>query len=581
MSEKWRKTLAVVLALGLALFVFGVSGCAQTEDKPETPAAEEPVAGGTFVFGDMTEPAYIDPYNAQETSGVNVESNLFDSLVAIDPIDATKLLPAAAESWEPNGTLDVWTFKLNPDGKFSDGTPVKAQDFVFAWNRIANPKEVNTITKKADPSVLGFHLESVKGYQDVVDGKATTMSGLKAVDDLTLEVTLSKPYADFEFVVAHPALAPVPQKYVEGGVDYNGTKVPFGEMPIGNGPFKMSEPWKHEQYIKTVKNENYYGEKGYLDGVDYIIFKDTETEFLEFQAGNLDFSIIGQGQIETAKTQWGESPDGYTVNPGEQVLLGAFPGLYYIEMNNLDPVMKNIDVRRAVSLAINRQAICDVVWQGTRVPADGFVPPGIGGHVEQAWPDAKYDVEAAKAALEKAGFPGGEGLPKLKLSYNADGQHKPVMELVQSDLATIGVTADLNPYADFASYLKASEQPPGATVDGPRSQVQFGRMGWVADYPTPANFLLSMFITGGGNNYSGFSNKTIDDMMSAANAIADTAARSKAWEEINKKIGADTPVAPLAFYRNNFVGSDRVHGFVFGVTQLPEFGKTWLTNGGQ
>ncbi len=573
MSVRWRYTLAVVLALGLILSLAAMSGCKPTTTTPGGTTGETPVAGGTFQFGDMTEPAYIDPYNAQETSGVNVESNLFDSLVAIDPLDATKLVAAAAESWEPNGTLDVWTFKLNPNDKFSDGTPVTAKDFVYAWNRIANPKEINTITKKADPSVLGFHLESVKGYQDVVDGKATTMSGLKAVDDLTLEVTLSKPYADFEFVVAHPALAPVPQKYVEGGVDYNGTKVPFGEMPIGNGPFKLSEPWKHEQFLKTVKNENYYGTKPYLDGVDYIIFKDTETEYLEFTAGNLDFSIIGNGQIDTAKTTYGESSDGYTVDPGKQVLLGAFPGIYYLEINNLDPVMKNIDVRRAVSLAINRQAIVDVVYQGTRIPADGFVPPGIGGYLQQAWPDAKYDVEAAKAALSKAGFPDGKGLPKLKLAYNADGAHKPIMELVQSDLATIGVTADLQPYADFASYLKACEQP-GSTV-------QFGRMGWVADYPTPANFLLSMFITGGGNNYSGYSNKTIDDMMSAANAIADTAARSKAWEEINKKIGADCPVAPVVFYRNNFVGSDRVHGFVFGVTQLPEFGKTWITGGGK
>jgi len=573
LSARWRYTLAVVLALGLILSLAAVSGCKSTTTTPGGTTGETPVAGGTFQFGDMTEPAYIDPYNAQETSGVNVESNVFDSLLVIDPLDATKLLPAAAVSWEPNTDLTVWTFKLDPNDKFSDGTPVTAKDFVYAWNRIANPKEINTITKKADPSVLSFHIDKIQGFKDVAGGKTTTMSGLKAVDDLTLEVTLSEPYADFEYVVAHPALAPVPQKYVEGGVDFNGTKVPFGEMPIGNGPFKLSEPWKHEQFIKTVKNENYYGQKGYLDGVDYIIFKDTQTEYLEFQAGNLDFSIIGDGQINTAKTTYGESTDGWTVDPGKQVLLGAFPGIYYIEINNLDPVMKNIDVRRAVSLAINRQAICDVVFQGARKPADSFVPPGIGGYEKGAWPDSKYDVEAAKAALAKAGFPGGAGLPKLKLAYNADGAHKPIMELVQSDLATIGVTADLNPYADFASYLKACEQP--------GSKVQFGRMGWVADYPTPNNFLYAMFVTGGGNNYSGYSNKTVDDMMAKANGIADTAARNAAWLEINKTIAADCPVAPIMYYTNTYVGSDRVHGFVYGLTQLPDFSKTWLTNGGK
>ncbi len=404
-------------------------------------------------MGDMTEPAYIDPYNAQETSGINVEAQVFDSLVANDPLDPRKLVAAAAESWEPNADASVWTFKLNPNGKFHDGTPVKAYDFVYAWNRIANPKEVNTITKKADPSVLGYHLESIKGYQDVVDGKATEMSGVKAVDDLTLEVTLNYPYADFEYVVAHPALAPVPKALVEGGVDFNGTKVPFGEMPVGNGPFKMSEPWKHEQYIKVVSNEDYYGDKPLLDGIDFMIFKDTNTEYMEFQAGNLDFSIIGDGQIDAAKAQYGEAPDGYTPEPGKQCVFGPYLGIYYLEMNDNDPSLKNADFRRAISLAINRQAICDVVYQGTRVPADDFIPPGATGYIEGAWPDSKYDVEAAKAMLEKAGYPGGAGLPTLKLSYNADGPHKPIMELVASDLATIGVKAQISPVPDFATYL--------------------------------------------------------------------------------------------------------------------------------
>ena len=108
-----------------------------------------------------------------------------------------------------------------------------------------------------------------------------------------------------------------------------------------------------------------------------------------------------------------------------------------------------------------------------------------------------------------------------------------------------------------------------------------GRMGWVNDYPTPNNFLYSMFVTGGGNNYSGYSNKTVDDAMIAANGIADTTARNAAWGEVDKKIGADCPVAPLLFYRNNYVGSDRVHGFIWGLTQIPEFDKTWLTGGGK
>ncbi|PKQ14275.1 MAG: ABC transporter substrate-binding protein, partial [Actinobacteria bacterium HGW-Actinobacteria-8] len=276
------------------------------------------------------EPAYIDPYNCQETEGMQVTQALFDSLTDFDNVDPTKVIPAAAISWEPNADATVWTFKLNPDGKFSDGTPVTAKDFVYAWNRIANPETINTSTGKADPSIIGYHLGFIKGFDDVSGGKGTEMEGLKAVDDTTLEVTLSQSFADFEYVVAHPSLGPVPQAAVEAGIQYDGATVSYGDMPIGNGPFKMAEPWKHNQYIKVARNDAYTGDPAYLDEVEFRIFKDPETAYTEFEAGNLDFTQIGEGKIKDAVAKYGESADGYTVAPGKQVLLGAEASTYYM-----------------------------------------------------------------------------------------------------------------------------------------------------------------------------------------------------------------------------------------------------------
>lgn len=562
--------LALVLVLVLMVGAVAASGCTKApEQGGGGTTSSGPVKGGTLRYytGD---PAYIDPYNTQESEGTQVEQALFDSLTEVDPLDSTKLRPAAAEKWQANADATVWTFTLNKNDKFVDGSPVTAKDFVYAWNRIVNPKTVNTITKKVDPSVIGYHLQAVKGYQDVVDGKATEMSGLKAVDDYTLEVTLSYSFGDFEFVAAHPALAPVQQKYVEGGVDFNGAKAAFGDMPQGNGPFKMKEPWKHGQYVKVARNDAYYGGPANLDGIDFMTFKDSDTAYLEFEAGNLDFTQIGSGKIKDAITKYGEAENGYTANPGKQVLLGAENSVYYLVINNkLAPYDKK-DFRRAISLAVNRQAICDAVFQGTRDPADNIVPPGIAGYEKGMWPDAKYDVEGAKAALAAAGYPEGKGAPEIKLQYNADNSyHQKVMELVQADLKAIGLKATLASTPDFPTYLKE--------WDGGKGQV--GRLGWLADYPIMDNFLFPIFNSKSSDNYSKYNNPAADKGIEDARKVVDTAARLKAYNEVDKLIGADTPVAPLMFYKHNFVASARVHDLTYSAQSLTDFSKVWLEGG--
>lgn len=558
-----RRWLASVLAAGLvASLVLG--GCAQPAEQPEKPAGEQVKKGGTMSFY-IGEPAYIDPYNAQESEGVQVTQVLFDSLTQFDSADITKILPAAAASWSSNEDATVWTFKLQPNGKYADGAPVKAQDFVYAWNRIANPKTKNTLTGKADPSIVSYHLGYVKGFDEVSAGKATEMEGVKALDDLTLEVTLKQPFADFPYVVAHPALAPVRQDLVENGVDYNGKKVPFGDMPIGNGPFKMAEPWKHNQYIKVVKNENYYGTQPNIDGVEFRIFKDPETAYTEFEAGNLDFTSIGEGKIKDAIAKYGESKNGYTVNPGEQVLLGPEAATYYLIFNTKDPILKNPNVRKAISLAINRQAICDVVFEGTRQPADNIVPPGLAGYEAGAWADARYDVEAAKKALADAGYPDGKGLPTLRLSFNSGGGHEKIMELIQADLKAIGIQTKFDS-ADFPVYLKQLDQ----------GKHQIARLGWIADYPIAYNFLYPLFDSKSGDNKSQYANPAVDKAIAEGQTILDDAQRAAKYAEISKTIAADNPVAPIMFYKHTRVGSARLRDFTYDAMGLADFTKVWI-----
>jgi oligopeptide transport system substrate-binding protein len=548
------------LALGV------LAGCApkQTATTGGGTASSTPKAGGTMSFY-IGEPAYIDPYNTQESEGTEVEQSLFDSLTRVDPLDPTKLVPAAAASWSSNADATVWTFKLDPNDKFADGTPVTAKDFVYAWTRVCDPATKNTLTGKADPSVISYHLAFVNGYDALQAGKTKVLDGVKAVDDLTFQVSLSKPFADFAFVAAHPALAPVPQKLVEAGVDASGTVVPFGEMPIGNGPFKMAEPWKHNQFIKVVRNDNYYGTKAYLDGVDFKIYKDTEAAYTDFVAGNLDFSPIGEGKIKAAQATYGTSDNGYTVNPGKQVVLGAENATYYLIFNTKDKVFANKAIRKAVSMGINRQAICDIVFEGTRDPADNIIPPGIAGYEKGVWLDTAYDLPGAQKVLSDAGFPGGKGIPTIKLSFNSGAGHEKIMELVQSDMKKLGITATFDS-ADFPVYLKQLDA----------GKFQLGRLGWIADYPIADNFLYPIFQSKSGDNKSKYSNPAVDAALDNARKTVSTDERIAAYQAIDKTVQADDPVAPLLFYKHTRVGSKRLHNFTWDAQGLGDFASVWV-----
>jgi oligopeptide transport system substrate-binding protein len=341
--------------------------------------------------------------------------------------------------------------------------------------------------------------------------------------------------------------------------------VAFHDLPIGNGPFMMAGPWQHDQLIQVVRFEDYPGQKAYLDGVDFKIFKDQDTAFLEFKAGNLDFTSIPSGQVAASKTEFGESADGYTIEPGKQVLTGPEISTYYLVCNLTDELLQNADLRKAISLAINRQAICDTVYEGVRSPATGIVPPGIAGFLPDQWPYAKYDVEQAKQMLEKAGYPGGEGLPELRVGFNSGVGHEDVFALVQADLKAIGINTKLEG-VEWAQWLDQMDA----------KDFQLGRLGWSSDYPIMDNWTYSLFQSDSLDNHSFYNNPAVDQANIAARQIADSDARIAAYQEIERTIGEDSPVAPMVFYAHQHVGSDRIHGFVYSPMSYVDLAAVWI-----
>ena len=515
-------------------------GSATTGDSTST------ASDGTVKYY-ISNPDCIDAYNLNEDQGTQVGYLLFDSLTDFD-YDQDKLVPKAADSWEANDDATEFTFHLHKGMKFHNGEDVDAESFVRGWTRVVNPSYGHT-----NAGVLDYHLALVEGYDECLadtTGKVM-LSGCTAKDAETFVVKLTQPYADFPYVAAHPALAPAP-KVVEDADQQDA----FYLAPIGNGPFQMDGSWVDGQYINVKAFDGYYGDKPKVKAIQFNIQKDVETGYREFTAGNYDVAEIPPASITDALSQYGESDDGYTATPGKQCLTGAEVSVYYLNMNCEDETLKDVDVRRAISLAINRQAICDTLYNGIRKPADDILPPKIMGYKEGAWKYSKYDKDAAAALLDKnypADADGNRNL-KIQISYNPEGGHKEIMEMVQADLKAIGIDAQ----ADTREWK-------AILADYRSGNTQTGRLGWTADYPIADNFLYALFNSAsiGGDNCSQFADDEVDKLLNEARTTVDDDERVKKMQEADALIGEACPVAPIMYYAHEVVASKKLKSFNF------------------
>lgn len=497
----------------------------------------------------LSEPAYIDPYNAQENQGTAVARAMFDGLMTWD-WDTNSAVPVCAAE-APTVSEDglVYTFKLKEGMTFHNGDPVDAESFVRGWTRVADPT-------METPSDICYHLAPVAGYAEFNAGDTTEFTGLKAVDELTFEVTLTDPMGDFPAVCCHPGLVPVPKAATDDPKS-------FLEQPIGNGPFMMDEPWKHNQYINLVKFADYHGEAPKLDGVYCSIQKDPDTAYREFEAGSIDFAQIPTGQIEDNKEKYGVSEDGYTSTPGKQCLLGVELSTYFMIPCSKDEVLQDVNVRRALSLAINRQNIVDTLYEGSRMPATSIMPTAIDDDPLNNWEYCAYDPEKAAQILDDAGYPadadGKRGI-EITLNYNGDGGHEDLMSTIQLDLEAVGFTIKQDA-VEWATYLTNLSD----------DKFSLGRLGWTADYPIMDNFLYPNFYTGADNNYEKYSNPEADALMLEARQIQDEEERKAAYRKVCAMIGEDMPVIPIMFYAHNYVASKRMKSFNYDAQTIPHF----------
>ena len=544
--------------MSMALTAAMVISMAATPVFAEDTAADE---GFNLNLCIASEPQTIDPALNSAVDGAIMTNHMFEGLVkwVDNGSGEAELAPGQAESWEKtvndDGTV-TYAIKMRDGIKWSDGKDVTAGDFEYSWKRLADP---------ATAADYCYMIDMVQGYAEVADGSADKDTlGIKAIDDKNLEITLSYDCPYFEEIMAFPATFPVRQDIVEGNEEW--TYSP--ETYIGNGAYKMVE-WSHNAYILTYKSETYYDyEKLGPDTIKYTLLDDNNAMLAAFNSGELNF-IMNFPTDEMAN---------YLASG--QITVAPYIGTYYVCFNTEDEVFSNPLVRKAFSLAIDRNYIVEQVTQTGEVPASGFVPAGIydaegaghddfrtvgGDYYSVAAEDYEANCEEAKALLAEAGYPNGECFPTVEYMYNTDDRHKAIAEALQNMWQTeLGVTVNLS-NQDWNVFLKSRK-------DG---DFQIARNGWIADYNDPCSF-LDMWYTGGGNNDAQYSNPEYDALIDAAKATSDQTERMAAFHKAEDLlIGQDSVLAPIYFYTNPYMLSDNISGmyytplgyFFFGYTQ--------------
>lgn len=493
-------------------------GFPETADLP-TVAGK---AGGTFRLG-ISEPTSIDPYNAQESEGTLVTKALFTGLVDAKP-DGT-VIPGVASKWTPNTDCTEWTFDLKPGTTFSNGEPVDAASFKRAWDRTA---------AKASASQVSYHLDPVKGYAEVQAGTATSMAGVDASNANQLKVALGKPDCEFAMRTMHPALMPVPS--VAGAAD-NKT---YNDLPIGNGPFKMAGPWEHNKGIKLVRNDSYgAGQKAWLDSVEITITPDAngyQAETDGFNNGQFDWARMNApvySQERAAK------------EPKNQWISKITAGIDYLLTSDFNKPLDSVKARKAVSMAIDRNAIAQGIFQGSKTPATSIIPPMYKDAAQRGVCDAcTFDPAKAKQLAQEAGLTPGT---VLKFQFNTGASHEEWTAAVKQQLETnLGLKVELSG-VPFRDLLQNQRQ---ADFTG------ISRLAWSNDYPTPANILAPLLSTGAigkddkgiaqGDNKSRYSNPKVDEMLAKAAATTDEKTRNDLYKQVEKiAIGEDLAWIPM------------------------------------
>lgn len=530
-----------------AAMVAGLAGCGSSAAKETTAAsdnnqttAESTEAGSTTGEKILKvqvgpDPETVDPALNSAVDGGNMILHAFEGLLTLD--ENGQLKEGQAESWETSEDGLTWTFHLRDGLKWSDGTDLTAKDFVYSWQRVCDP---NVAAPYAE-TVLGM----VKGYDEAVAGDITKLD-VQAPDEKTVVVNLAHPCSYFGELAAFATLNPVQQATVEANGDAWATSA---DTYISNGPFMMTE-WVPGSHITFSKNPNYWNAEAIkLDKLEFELIEDSNAAYSAYTSGEVD--MIKDVPTEEIPSLQGN--DDFHVDP--------IIGTYYVSLNLQKEYFQDARVRKALSLAIDRNYVANTLMQGTYSPASSIVGPGWldtdgSSFAENANGGTPYidndnfdaNLEEAKKLLEEAGYPNGEGFPQIEYTTNDAGYHKVVAEYLQQAWAAIGIDLKVN-IVEWASFTPMRRN----------GEFDVARNGWVGDYTDPSN-ILELFCTTNGNNDGKYTNADFDAAIEDSRVTTDAATRSADLHKAEDALMNDAGCIPIAYYNDFWLQSSKITG---------------------
>jgi oligopeptide transport system substrate-binding protein len=521
-KRKLSKLLVLFTTVAMTATIFaGCSKPAPTTTNPTEASKDEQ----SIIYNLGAENDTYDPGLGTTIGTATVVNQSFEGLMRLDDNNQPELAVAEKVDFDAANPTK-YTFHLRKDAKWSDGQPVKAADFEYAWKRVLDPA-----TAAGYASQLYYLKNGAK-----FNGKEAKVEdvGVKAKDEYTLEVELENPTPYFLQLCTLPTLMPVRKDVVEKDKEKWATKA---ETYIGNGPFKMTG-YTPDKEILFVKNDNYWNKsKVKLEKMKFVMIVQATSALAAFETGEVDYldSIPSNEMPRLTKE-------------GKVVTL-PYIGTYYISINNKKAGLDNAKVRKALSLAIDRQILIDKVWQDPRKPATGFVPYGFAdSDASKQFRDlggdmipAKGNVEEAKKLLAEAGYPDGKGFPAVEYAYNNDETHKKIAQAVQDMWKkNLGIEVKLNEveWKVFTPQRRAGNY-------------FIARDGWIGDYMHPMT-MLDIFVSKDGNNHPQYSNPKYDELILGAKKEKDPAKSMQMLHDAEKiLIGEDMAMIPVAFYVSN------------------------------
>ena len=534
-------------ALGLAACGGSKSGSTATSGSTAgSTAGGVNTAGFTVQYG--SNPETLDPALNSAIDGANTIITIFEPLLLIN--ENNEVVGGQAESWETSEDGLTWTFTMRDGLKWSDGTDLNAKDFEYSFKRMVDPNTAAPYAETCLGMIDGF--EEAAGFPDA-DGNPTAEPNpdalnVKASDDgKTLTIVLSYPCSYFDKMAAFATMSPVQQATVEANGDAWCTSP---DTFVSNGPYMITD-WTPSERIVLTKNPNYVGgwdsSKIVSDTITLLLLEDSSASYAAYNSGEAQL-------IKDVPTD--EIPSLTKAEDGGDFYVDTILGTYYVSLNLQRDAFKDAKVRKALSLAIDRDYVANTIIQGTYSAADSIVGPGIvdesgyfhdNGNAPYISADYEANLAEAKKLLEEAGYPNGEGYPTIEYSTNDAGYHVPLAEYLQQAWGDLGITLTINKM-EWSSFTPARRA----------GEYDVARNGWVMDYNDPSN-MLDLFCSGNGNNDGKYANPDFDAAIDASR-VADSAEHFAQLHKAEDILMEDMGCLPIAYYNDYWLQSPTLKG---------------------